>query len=139
MSNSASRKITSVMNLLLIDDDSGFHILMGKMLDRFGKENALTVNITNFSDPVQGLFQLSEKDQHFDIVILDLRMPKLGGDDIYAFLMRKKPHLLENVLFVTGYRDDLEERFPDQKFNVLDKPFRYEQFASALRGITGLR
>ena len=125
------------MDVILIDDDSQIHVIIGKYLDRFGKEHGITINIKSLSDPVEGLHQLSEADKHFDAVILDLRMPKLGGDKIYEYLMREKSQVLESVMFVTGYRDDLEERFPEQNLAILDKPFRYELFAQSLRDILG--
>jgi len=125
------------MDILLIDDDFRIHHIVRDFLRRFGKENNITVNLKSIFDPVQGIFELSKAGEYFDIVALDVRMPRLPGDDIYNFLMHEKPHLLEDVLFVTGYREDLETRFPDQKMHVLDKPFRYNQFAESLVGITG--
>ena len=127
------------MRVLLVDDDCQIHILFGKYFDRFGKEHGLTINTKCLSDPVQGLRELRETDKHYDVVVLDLRMPELGGDEIYSILMSEKPHVLDSVLFVTGYRGDLETQFSDQKLRILDKPFRYEQFAEALVNITGVK
>lgn len=125
------------MDLLLIDDDYQIHHIVEGFLNRFGKENSITVNLKSITDPVQGLFELSRTNENFDVVVLDIRMPMLSGDKIYDYLVHEKPHMLDNVLFMTGYREDLEVTFPNQKLNVLDKPFRYEQFAKALVGITG--
>jgi len=50
--------------------------------------------------------------------------------------MRDKTYLLDEVLFMTGYRCDLDERFPEHQLRVLDKPFRYRQFAELLTAMT---
>jgi CheY-like chemotaxis protein len=125
------------MDLLLIDDDYITHRIVDSFLHRFGKENGITVSLKSIFDSVQGIFELSKMAESFDVVALDVQMPKLTGNDIYDFLIQKKPHLLDNILFVTGYGEDLKERFPKQKLRVLDKPIRYEQFAKTLVSITG--
>ena len=124
------------MDLLLIDDDYQIHHIVESFLNQFSKENSIAVNLKSATDSVQGLFELSRTNTDFDVVILDVRMPDLSGDDIYDALKHMKPHMLDNILFITGYREDLEVRFPKQKLNVLDKPFRYEQFAEALVNIS---
>jgi len=123
------------MDVLLIEDEGHIHRIIERFLQRFGEENGIEVNLKGISDPVQGVLELSAAGEYFDVVALDVRMPKLRGDEIYAYLMREKPHLLDEVLFVTGYRHDLDERFPDHNLRVLDKPFRYRQFAESLAEI----
>ncbi len=124
------------MDLLLIDDDQQIHHIVESFFDRFSKENRITMNFKSIIDPVQGLMELSRIGDNFDIIILDVRMPMLPGDNIYDYLVHEKPDMLAHVLFVTGYRKDLETRFPKQKLNILDKPFRYEKFAEALSNIS---
>jgi len=123
------------MDVLLIEDEGHIHRIIKRFLQHFGKEKGIDIHLKSISDPVQGVFTLSTEGEHFDVVALDVRMPKLRGDEIYAYLMREKPHLLDEVLFVTGYRHDLDERFPDHNLRVLDKPFRYRQFAESLAEI----
>jgi len=123
------------MNVLLIEDEGHIHRIIRQFLQRFGEEKGIEVNLKGVSDPVQGGLELSMAGEYFDVVALDVRMPKLCGDEIYTYLMREKPHLLDGVLFVTGYRHDLDNRFPDHDLRVLEKPFHYRQFVEVLTGI----
>jgi len=120
------------MDVLLIEDEGHIHRIIKRFLQHFGKEKGMDIHLKSISDPVQGVFTLSTEGEHFDVVALDVHIPKLRGDEIYAYLMREKPHLLDGVLFVTGYRHDLDKRFPDQDLHVLEKPFHYRQFSELL-------
>lgn len=125
------------MDILLIDDDDYVHQVVESYLSRFGRENKIPVNLKSIYDPVQGIFELCKTMEPYDIVALDLKMPKLSGNEIFDFLIFEKPHLVDDVLFVTCYSDDLEERYPEQKLHILNKPFRYEAFAEALGSMIG--
>jgi len=75
---------------------------------------------------------LSMRQDLFDVVFLDVRMPHITGDEIYSQLMRIRPEIVERIIFITGYRDDLVARFPALELNILDKPFRYRQLIEAM-------
>ncbi|MDQ7010685.1 MAG: response regulator, partial [Mariprofundaceae bacterium] len=100
-------------------------------------EKGLQSNIKAMSDPVQGLFELSTNGEQYSAILLDVRIPKLSGDEIYNSLEHVNPELLERVLFVTGYPEDLHDRFPDRELNILEKPFRYNNFAEKLDALLG--
>jgi hypothetical protein len=38
-------------------------------------------------------------------------------------------------MFVTGYPDDVADRFPEKDLRILQKPFRYEHFAQKMDDI----
>jgi len=59
-------------------------------------------------------------------------IPKLTGDEIYNSLIQVAPDVLSRILFVTGYRQDVEDRFPDLNLHILDKPFRYQQLIESI-------
>ncbi len=123
------------MNVLLIDDEKTMHEITSAFLRRYAKEHDLPVNITCTADPVRGLFEATAHGDQFDLILLDIRMPKLTGDEIYNSLIQIKPELLDRVLFVTGYRQDIKGRFSDQPLRILDKPFRYAQLSEAISAI----
>ncbi|MES0370822.1 MAG: response regulator [Mariprofundaceae bacterium] len=125
------------MDILLIDDDDHVHQIVESYLDRFGREKKIPVNLKNIHDPVQGIFELCKSMEPYDVIALDLKMPKMSGNEIFEFLIFEKSHLVNDVLFVTCYSDALEARYPEQKLHILNKPFRYEAFAEALDSMTG--
>ena len=102
---------------------------------RYISEKDMQSNITSMCDPVESLFELTTHGDQYQLILLDVRIPKLSGDEIYSSLEHVNPDILNRILFVTGYPEDLFERFPDKQFNVLQKPFRYTTFSKQLDAV----
>jgi len=126
------------IKILAIDDEDTVQSILAAFINRFLGEKGLQGEIKTLSDPVRGLFELSTNGEQYSVILLDVRLPKLTGDEIYNSLIHVNPNLLERVLFVTGYPDDLTERFPDKSLNILEKPFRYQSFTEQLAKIINL-
>jgi two-component SAPR family response regulator len=115
------------MNVLLIDDEENIQSIISAFLSRYAEIHKDQLEVKQLFDPVQGLFEITSNGNHYDLILLDVRLPKLTGDEIYQSIMHVNPELLDKVLFITGYREDLDARFPGKNLRVLDKPFRYAQ------------
>ncbi len=78
-------------------------------------------------DSQEGLTRLSRN--HFDLVICDLRMPRLDGPAFYDALVRSGSPIRDRILFITG--DMLAPRTVDflepNGFPYLAKPFLVEE------------
>jgi two-component system, NtrC family, sensor kinase len=78
-------------------------------------------------DSQDGLTRLSRN--HFDLVICDLRMPRLDGPAFYEALVRSGSAARHKILFITG--DTLARRTVEflepNKFPYLAKPFLVEE------------
>jgi two-component system response regulator AtoC len=72
------------MRALLVDDNPDITELLSKFLNAKGHETIVA------NDPVDGLEKI--KNDHFDIVFLDIQMPELSGLDIIQELE------IENIL-----------------------------------------
>ena len=46
--------------------------------------------------------EILEKDSAFDVILLDLMMPKVSGMDLHRWLVAHHPALAQRVIFVTG-------------------------------------
>ena len=121
--------------VLIIEDEENIQGILKAFVQRYFDERGNTAGIKTMADPVHGLFELSTHGSDYDVIILDVRLPKLTGDEIYNSVAQVNPDLLRRVLFVTGYPDDLAQRWPDKQFNILSKPFRYDGFAHTLNSI----
>jgi CheY-like chemotaxis protein len=73
---------------------------------------------------------LLEKDRQFDLLIVDLAMPNMHGDEFAARARELVPGV--PTLFVTGYAEPGRMR---TEGDVLKKPFRRVQLAEKLRYI----
>lgn len=127
--------MTERKRVLIIEDEENIQGILRAFAQRFFDGRDQAVGIRTMADSVRGLFELSTHGDDYDVVILDVRMPKLSGDEIYNSIAQVNPALLQRVLFVTGYPEDLARRLPDREIRTLNKPFRFDAFAIALSDI----
>jgi PAS domain S-box-containing protein len=114
--------------VLVVDDNSAVRAITATMLRTLGHD---TVEATGGEDALD----LLEHDRQFDLLIVDLAMPNMLGDEFAA----KARELIPDVptLFVTGYAEPgrMRQRPED---GILKKPFRRAQLAEKLRWILGI-
>ncbi len=91
-------------NILIIDDDVDYT----KMLASAIKTELPTVEINSTDDGYEGLLMIGEiKPQ---LVILDLRMPKVDGLQVLELLKSRKTDHVMKVLVVSAYLDEKTKR-----------------------------
>jgi CheY-like chemotaxis protein len=76
---------------------------------------------------------LLETDAKFDLVILDLSLPKMSG---HALLQRYKPHYPPTVVFTSSLNENAAERaiaLGAREF--IRKPSNYEEYIDAICGM----
>jgi CheY-like chemotaxis protein len=113
---------------LVVDDDDGVADTLTSMLSRDG------LVVARAATGTEALAVLH--DSTFDVVFLDLRLPDLSGEEVYAWLAAERPDVARRVIFVTGglWRPEggaLRNRLPPQP--TLGKPCTLAQIRDALR------
>jgi len=75
------------------------------------------------------------RDRAFDVVICDLKMPKVDGIEFFRQISARAPHLVRRIIFVTGDVAGTEaERFLEEsRCRWLAKPFRLRDLVKAAR------
>jgi len=124
--------MAKTIKVLTIDDEDTVQSIITAFLNRFLGEKNIPHEIRSFNDPVQGLFDLSTHGEQYQVILLDVRLPRLTGDEIFNSLLHVNPELVNRVVFITAYPDDLIRRFPDMELNILTKPFRYRDFCEKI-------
>ncbi|HWC76621.1 MAG TPA: hybrid sensor histidine kinase/response regulator, partial [Blastocatellia bacterium] len=74
----------------------------------------------------------------FDIVIADVRMPgSMDGLQLYDWCLARRPDLAKRFLFVSGDLIALNtgQLFSDRSVARIQKPFKFEEYARAIRGV----
>jgi DNA-binding NtrC family response regulator len=70
---------------------------------------------------------------HYDVLVLDLRIPDVRGDVLFHLAVSLQPHLRRQTLFITG---DVTERaqalIDDCQCPLLRKPFKLEDVLAAV-------
>ena len=80
--------------------------------------------VEHASDGEQALAKIAER--AFDVVICDLKMPRLDGKAFYRRLSESAPALAKRIVFVTGdvAGTDAERFLEESGCRWLAKPFR---------------
>jgi CheY-like chemotaxis protein len=116
--NSRNRRF----KLLLVDDEPDVLYTFQKGLEDSGFE------VDAFSDPIQALFQFKNaistgiEDNNniragccvYDLVLLDLKMPKMNGFELYREMKNVSQHNRIRACFITGF---------EEYYNTLKKDF----------------
>lgn len=107
---------TRATRVLVVDDEASVRDLQNRMLTQAGYE-------VHTVDDADKALQWIREEQPVDLVIADVNMPEMNGDEMARRIRALRPDL--KILFVTGFSDTLFANQPvlweDQAF--LDKPF----------------
>lgn len=87
-------------NLLIIDDDADY----ARMLKSAIKAELPNVEVTSTDDGYEGLVMIGELKPQ--LVVLDIRMPKVDGMQVLELLKNRKVDHEMRVLVVSAYLDD---------------------------------
>lgn len=111
-------------SVLVIDDEEVVRALFRDTIEELGHRVSLAEN------SAEGLKLAKEQD--FDLVFLDLKMPGMDGAELFRQIRRIKPGL--PVAIITGYPDsDMMARALSQSpFGVMKKPFGESDIIAAV-------
>ena len=83
-----------MLKVLVVDDEPALVEMMSRALRAAGHE---VEAVENGAEAVQKLYI-----GDYDAVLLDVKMPGLGGQEVYRCIEQIRPELAERVLFVSG-------------------------------------
>jgi CheY-like chemotaxis protein/two-component sensor histidine kinase len=113
-------------SILVVEDEPTIAQLVVDVLKEDGH------HVDAVLDSQEGLTRLSRT--HYDLVVCDLRMPRLDGPGFYDALMRSGSSLVGRIIFTTG--DTLAPRtarfLEESKLPFLAKPFLVEELRLAV-------
>jgi PAS domain S-box-containing protein len=89
------------------------------------------------ADGEEALARLRER--HYDVIICDLKMPKVDGISFFREVSAKMPHVARRLIFVTGdvAGTDAERFLEDSGCRWVPKPFRLRDLVRAARETLG--
>jgi CheY-like chemotaxis protein len=90
---------------LVVEDDAVTRALLGQLLDDRG------CDVDMATDGQQALNLLEQHE--YDVVLLDIVLPRISGTVVMEQLLRRKPDMLARIIVVTGLNvDELRKLFP---------------------------
>ncbi|MGD0992645.1 MAG: ATP-binding protein [Gemmatimonadales bacterium] len=121
-----ARGSSATGRVLVVDDELHIQHYMRATLAAWGHE----VDVA--SDGEDALAQARAR--RYDVIITDVRMPKLGGRELYERLLRDAPAVAARVVFATGdtVRDDTMAFLERCGRPFLHKPFKLAELRQVL-------
>ncbi len=114
--------------ILVADDDAKILFLMKDMLELKGYA------VIEAKDGQEALDKA--KKEKPDLVILDVTMPKLDGDQVYMMLKSEQQNRDLPILILTGLRSDKEiEAAKDQ--DMFAKPVKFDKLLGRVKELLG--
>lgn len=106
------------LSVLVIDDEPEIVLLLQRVLEAEGYD---VVAVNGGHEALDALSRGS-----YDLVICDLKMPGVGGRDIFGYLTEHQPQLAERIIFTTGdtVSSDSWAFLQETHQPFISKPFR---------------
>jgi two-component system NtrC family sensor kinase len=113
--------------VLVVEDEAALGAAVAESLQDAG----FVVDRAN--DGLEALDRVRQ--QHFDLIICDLKMPRVGGMEFYRELEVMKPEMTRRIMFVTGdvAGTDAERFLEETGTRWLAKPFRLKDLLRTAR------
>ena len=114
-------------SILIVDDDRAITLVLAQILSADG------LDVETAGDGLAALDKLQARS--YDVVVTDVRMPRLDGPGLYRVLAQRHPALTRRVIFITGDGLAVETRhFLDQvDAPTLHKPFDIAELRRVVR------
>ena len=112
--------------VLVVDDDEALRFSIAKLLRGLG------YRVTVAEGPEVALGYLGDESGDFDLLVTDIRMPGMSGDELARTTRVRRPDL--RVLYVSGESlAGLGQRVTEGRSRFLGKPFEVSQLALMVR------
>jgi two-component system, OmpR family, response regulator ChvI len=114
--------------VLIVDDEPDVTGTFKLGLEKSG------FNVETFNDPEIALSNF--KSGMYDILLLDIKMPKMNGFELYEKIRKTENNTKAKICFITAYEvyyQSLREQFPETKIECyIKKPIQISDLAKRL-------
>lgn len=111
--------------VLVADDEESIRMLVVRMLDRAGFEPLQA------TDGQHAIEQLDRAE--FDVLVLDLMMPRVDGFGVIAHLIETQPRMMEKTVVMTAFPKAAAKERLHHLCCILSKPFEMQELIALVR------
>ncbi len=112
--------------ILLVDDEEEVLFVMRRLLTRLG------YRVVAFTSSQSALADFAMDPQRYHLLLTDLVMPELGGEDLIKAARAIRPDL--PIILSTAYMQDNDKLTDIEDLTILQKPVDVMEVANAVRG-----
>ena len=117
-------------HILLIDDEKNYLLVLELLLLDAG------YTVTALSDPEAALAFLDESE--VDVIITDMKMPRMSGKDVLAHVKRDYPHIPVLVMTAFGSIESAVDVMKMGAFDYITKPFANDELLLSVQNASEL-
>ncbi|MDL2272063.1 sigma-54 dependent transcriptional regulator [Desulfovibrio sp. OttesenSCG-928-I05] len=117
-------------HILIIDDEKNYLLVLEALLLDAG------YSVTALNDPESALTFL--EDSEVDVVVTDMKMPKITGRDVLEHVHKNYPHIPVLIMTAFGSIESAVEVMRFGAFDYITKPFSNDELLLALQNASAL-
>ncbi|HVS30936.1 MAG TPA: response regulator [Thermoanaerobaculia bacterium] len=115
---------------LVVDDDEPIRTMLANVVSRQG------VEVDTASDGVEAIERIDR--QHYDVILLDLMMPRVDGYGVLGHLKEHHPDRLACTIVASAVpQPEVLKRFQMPVFRIHAKPFDMQKLIGEIRQCVG--
>ncbi len=117
-------------HLLLLDDEKNYLLVLEALLEDVG------YTVTSLNDPESALAFL--EDSEVDVVVTDMKMPKISGREVLENVRKNYPHIPVLVMTAFGSIESAVEIMKFGAFDYITKPFSNDELLLSVQNAAEL-
>jgi CheY-like chemotaxis protein len=121
--------VTGERRALVVDDDAGIRVLVTRILTRNGFQ------VESARDGGEAIEKVLQND--YDVITLDLMMPRIDGFAVVKYLSEHRPEMLANVIVVTAFGPNVTEKICPPVVRIIEKPFDLNALVAQATSLAG--
>jgi DNA-binding response OmpR family regulator len=121
--------VTGERRALVVDDDPGIRVLVARILTRNG---FLVESARDGGEAIEKVLQ-----HDYNLITLDLMMPRIDGFAVLKYLSEHHPEMLANVVVVTAFGTNMIEKIGSPVVRVIEKPFDLNVLLAEATSVAG--
>ena len=123
-----------IKNLLLVDDNEAWNVLMKTMLEGFGLKDVIVSYAADGETGIEKYEEMVEEGKKPDLVLMDIQLPNMKGDDATKAIIKRDKDA--NIFAFTMFPDETHRELMENAGvnGFISKLPRAKQLASDIIG-----
>jgi two-component system competent response regulator ComA len=91
-------------NILLVDDNEAWNVLMKTMLGDFGLKDVVVSYAASGEEGIKKYEDMEKEGKHPDLVLMDIQLPNIKGNEAAMMILKKHKHA--NIFAFSMFPDE---------------------------------
>jgi DNA-binding LytR/AlgR family response regulator len=126
-------KDDTIFRICICDDSKMLHKTCTELINDYAKSRTLKIDIIHYYDGTE----IVESDEKFDMLFLDIDMPKMDGISAAKILNKKGSSY--KIILLTSYVDRYKDGYKVGVFRFVSKPINKKEFFESIDDVINSR